>query len=178
MEAFARMAQSLCGYVDTCVISFVDIYDKVKRNFPQCREVPKEARLRMGKEMVRIARENGMALKTCAEGDLLKEFGADTRGCMTMETYEKALGERLNAPVKKTGRKECACYLGADIGAYDTCGHLCRYCYANASSERVRRNMAQYDVHSPILCGRVYPEDEIVEAKQFSWKEQQMRLDL
>nr|WP_302810292.1 DUF1848 family protein [Eubacterium ventriosum] len=28
-------------------------------------------------------------------------------------------------------RKECACFMGNDIGAYNTCLHMCKYCYAN-----------------------------------------------
>lgn len=177
IEEFAHMARRLSGYVDTCVISFVDLYKKVQRNFPECREVPEEARLRLGEEFVRIARECGMTVKTCAEGDLLAQCGADTRGCMTIETYEKALGERLHIPKKSVGRKECACYLGADIGAYDTCGHLCRYCYANSDAAAVRRNLAAHDPAAPILCGTIGPEDVITDAKQETWRSGQMRLD-
>lgn len=175
---FGRIAKMLRGHVDTCVISFVDLYKKVQRNFPECREVEPEARIRLGREMVRIAAENGMRLKTCAEGDLLAPCGADTRGCMTIETYERAIGCRLRVPKKSAGRKECACYLGADIGAYDTCGHLCRYCYANSNAERVRRNLAQHDPSSPILCGSVAPDDVIRDAVQESWIDGQLRLDI
>ena len=178
IEEFSRMARALRGYTDVCVISFVDLYQKVKRNYPQCREVPEEARIRLGKEMVRIAHENGMTLKTCAEGDLLAQCGADTRGCMTVETYERALGAHLRVPARSSGRRECACYLGADIGAYDTCGHMCLYCYANSNAENVRRNRAAYDPLSPILCGSVLPGDVIGDAKQETWLDRQMRLDI
>jgi len=178
IEEFARMARCLRGYTDTCVISFVDLYKKVQRNFPHCCEVPPDAQLRLGAEMVRIAAENGMTLKTCAEGDLLAQCGADTRGCMTVETYEKAIGETLAPPKKTAGRKECACYLGADIGAYDTCGHLCLYCYANSNAAAVRRNMAVHDPDSPLLCGAVGPEDRISDAQQKSWRTGQIRLSL
>lgn len=178
LEEFSRMAQTLCGYTDTCVISFVDLYKKVRRNFPECREVPGQTRLSLGGEMVRIAARCAMTLKTCAEGDLLATCGADTRGCMTIETYEKALGEKL-APTKRvTGRGECACCLGADIGAYDTCGHLCRYCYANSDVAAVRRNMAAHDPHSPLLCGAVGPGDTVRDAVQASWRTGQLVLPL
>lgn len=32
-------------------------------------------------------------------------------------------------------RTFCNCISGKDIGAYNTCPHLCEYCYANASKE-------------------------------------------
>lgn len=65
----------------------------------------------------------------------------------------------------------------SDIGAYDTCGHLCRYCYANANAELVRENMKRHDPKSPFLLGRSMPEDVIHEAKQKSWIDGQMTLD-
>ena len=36
---FAAMCAQLAGATDTCVISFIDLYDKVKRNFPEVRAV-------------------------------------------------------------------------------------------------------------------------------------------
>ncbi|SCX95877.1 DUF1848 family protein [Butyrivibrio sp. INlla14] len=40
---FEQMATMLSGYTKTCVISFIDIYKKVERNFPEAREVFKKA---------------------------------------------------------------------------------------------------------------------------------------
>ncbi len=177
IAAFADMAHALRGYTDTCVISFVDLYAKVRRNFPECKEVPLPARERLAREFVRIAAENGMRLKSCAEGEHLAQFGVDTRGCMTMETFENSVGEALHPPGFSKGRGDCACFLGADIGAYDTCMHLCRYCYANANEKNVRRNTAAYDPKSPILCGKILPGDKITDAKQISWREDQLKME-
>ena len=41
LAEFARMAAALEGTVETCVISFLDLYKKVQRNFPEARAVPK-----------------------------------------------------------------------------------------------------------------------------------------
>lgn len=45
----------------------------------------------------------------------------------------------------KGQRKACGCIISKDIGAYNTCGHLCAYCYANTSDDLVRRNLARRD---------------------------------
>ncbi|MBE5905239.1 MAG: DUF1848 domain-containing protein, partial [Lachnospiraceae bacterium] len=132
IHAFEQIACALEGYTQTAVISFLDLYPKVRRNFPEAQEVTEEKRLRLGKAFVDIATRHGMTLKPCAEGDELAVFGADCGGCMRISDYEKAIGKRLDAPKKKGARAECACYLSCDIGAYNTCKHLCRYCYANA----------------------------------------------
>ncbi len=41
----------------------------------------------------------------------------------------------------KGQRKECGCVVSKDIGQYNTCGHLCVYCYANYSEKVVRKNL-------------------------------------
>ena len=173
---FESMAAGLSGYTKTCVISFIDLYAKVRKNFPEVREVPKKERIEMGKEMIRIAQKYGMAVRTCAEGDELAAYGADCRGCMTMETYENALHCRLNQPKTKGARQECACYLSCDIGSYNTCGHLCRYCYANYSEQLVRQNRKMHDVNSSFLIGQGRPGDVVHQAKQESWKNGQLSL--
>ncbi len=39
ISEFEHMAKKLAGYTKTCVISFIDIYKKVERNFPQAKAV-------------------------------------------------------------------------------------------------------------------------------------------
>lgn len=176
VEAFERMARELSGYTGTCVISFIDLYQKVKRNFPQAREVSSHHRLYLGKAFVDIGKKYGITVKTCAEGNDLAELGADCSGCMSLKTFEDAIGSHLNIPSGyKTARSECACFLSSDIGQYDTCGHLCRYCYANSDESAVRRNMKLHDPYSPLLIGNVLPDDVIHQAKQKSWVDMQLR---
>ena len=105
-----------------------------------------------------------MTVKPCAEGDELAAYGADCGGCMRISDYEKAIGKHLNAPKKKGARADCACYLSCDIGAYNTCKHLCRYCYANPAS--------------PFLIGNYMDGDKIHDVPQKSWIDEQMSLDL
>lgn len=160
LRAFEKIACALDGYTRTAVISFIDLYPKVKRNFPEAREVPGEIRLSLGKKIIDIAAEHGMTVKPCAEGDELAEYGADCGGCMRISDYEKAIGRRLIVPKRKGARAACACYLSCDIGAYDTCTHLCRYCYANADPERVRQHSRLHDPLSPFLIGNYREGDK------------------
>ena len=120
-----------------------------------------------------------MVLKLCAEGEDLAKYGADCSGCMTVHTFETALHSRLEVPKRKKNQRngQCACLLGVDIGAYDTCGHLCKYCYANSNTKLVKENMKKHNPMSPFLLGEIMPGDVIHEAKQESWIDHQLRLD-
>ena len=177
ISEFEKMAESLAGYTKTCVISFIDIYKKVERNFQGAREVSKKDRITLGKEFIRIAGKFGMTIRPCAEGDELALYGADCSGCMTVNTFETALHVHLDVPKRKTNQRngQCACLLGVDIGAYDTCGHLCKYCYANSNTGLVKENMKKHNPMSPFLLGESMPGDVIHEAKQESWIDHQLR---
>ena len=174
---FEKMAENLCGYTKSCVISFIDIYKKVERNFRGAREVSKKDRITLGKEFIKIAGKSGMTIRPCAEGDELTLYGADCSGCMTVNTFETALHVHLDVPKRKTNQRngQCACLLGVDIGAYDTCGHLCKYCYANSNTRLVKENMKKHNPMSPFLIGESMPGDVIHEAKQESWIDHQLR---
>ena len=176
---FGKMAETLSGYTNTCVISFIDLYSKVRRNFPEAREVCHEDRLVIGKAFIEIARRYDITIRPCAEGKELEPYGADCSGCMTVKTYEKALHANLDVPRRGTNQRngECACLLGTDIGAYDTCGHLCRYCYANVHADLVRENLRRHDPRSPFLTGGELPGDVIHVAAQKSWVDHQLRLE-
>lgn len=176
LKAFRRMAETLEGYTETVVISFIDLYGKVLRNFPEVREVEKEDRLELGRKMIEIASAHGMTLKPCAEGNELAPWGADCGGCMTVRDYEKAIGKRLKVPARRPAREQCACYLACDIGAYDTCRHLCRYCYANNDPELVLENARRHDPASPFLTGGYREDDVIHDVPQQSWYDPQISL--
>ena len=169
LRAFEQIAAALDGYTETAVISFIDLYPKVRRNFPEVREVTKEQRLMLGRAFIEIAASHGMTVRPCAEGDELAAYGADCSGCMKISDYEKAIGKKLNVPKMKGARAECACYLSCDIGAYNTCKHLCRYCYANAEPEKVLAESRRHDPDSPFLVGNYEDGDRIHDVPQKSW---------
>ncbi|WP_026659449.1 DUF1848 domain-containing protein [Butyrivibrio sp. AC2005] len=176
IEKFSEIASALEGYTKNCVISFIDIYQKVKRNFPEAKALEKADRMYLGEHMARIAKEHGMILRPCSEGNELAVFGADCSGCMTQPIYEKAVHNTMVFPKVKNARNTCACFLGNDIGMYNTCLHMCRYCYANYDAETVMKNNRNHDPESPLLIGNIRPEDEIHTVEQKSWIDGQLSL--
>nr|WP_297706436.1 DUF1848 domain-containing protein [uncultured Butyrivibrio sp.] len=177
LEKFEEIAAALDGYTNTSVISFIDIYQKVKKNFPEAKAIEKAERLFLGENMVRIAGQHSMVLRPCAEGNELEQFGADCSGCMTQAIYEKAVHNTMVFPKGKSARASCKCFLGNDIGMYNTCLHMCRYCYANYDYKTVMDNHDNHDPNSPLLIGHIRLEDEIHQAEQKSWIDGQMSFD-
>lgn len=176
LERFEQMAEKLSGYTDYCIISFIDLYQKTKRNFPGVREVTREERQVLGREFVRIGKKYLISIKSCCEGEDLKPWGVDTSGCMTKEVID---GHRphLKLPAESS-RPERAVpvLLGDDIGVYNTCGHGCLYCYANEDREQAAANLRYHDPDSPLLAGRLLPGEKVRDAEQVSWADGQMRL--
>ncbi len=170
ITCFGNMAKELKGYTHNCTISFLDLYEKVKRNAPNINPPTKEEQIEMAKAFRKIGKENNMVIHACCEKTYLSQYGLQCNGCMSQEIVEKAINNTLQPPKRKNLRQECSCLMGNDIGAYNTCGHLCKYCYANANKQFVIQNMKKHDDNSPFLIGRSEPGDKITDAKQKSWK--------
>jgi DNA repair photolyase len=177
IESFAAMARNLSGFVNQCVISYIDLYAKTKRNFRDAREVTPEEQSVLALEFSKICNQYGIAIRTCCENEDLKQYGVDVSGCMTKAVMENAAGCTLKVPKqKKSTRSACNCLLGNDIGMYNTCGHACVYCYANYDRRTVRENMKLHNPESPFLIGGFQPGDKIKEAKQNSYCDRQIKL--
>ncbi len=174
IEQFGQMAKALSGYTEQCVVSFIDLYEKTLRNFSQVRSVTAKEQEKIIAAFSEIAKENELQIHLCCENAGLVRENVDADGCMSQAVLEKALGCKLNVPKKKTARKECSCLLGADIGAYNTCGHGCLYCYANYDIETVIKNRKLHNASSPLVIGEVSENDVIKQADQRSWKNAQL----
>ncbi len=106
------MAEELKNYVNSCVVSFIDLYFKTKRNFPGVREVSPVQQEEIIRAFASIGRENGIKVRTCCENPSLEKCGVDVSGCMTQSVIEEATGCSLNVPkAKKAPRAQCNCLL-------------------------------------------------------------------
>lgn len=59
-----------------------------------------------------------------------------------LNAHQYAIKKKNNKD--KGQRPACGCMVSKDIGEYNTCPHLCEYCYANASKEVAVKNWKQH----------------------------------
>ncbi len=175
LRAFEQIAGELRGYTEKCVISFVDVYAKNKKNMGSINsyELDGSALLQFAKNVNEIAKYNGIEVGSCAESIDLEECGIGHNCCIDKTLIERITGCRLKVRKDKNQRQECGCMESVEVGTYNTCKNGCKYCYANYNEESVAKNCAKYDPLSPILCGVIGENDKITERKVKSLKEPQ-----
>lgn len=178
LKAFRNIAEALNGYTEKCVISFLDIYAKIKKNMERLsRYALNDGDLKeFAKELSGIARDNHMEIGSCAEKIDLDDCGIVHNCCIDKALIEKITGCGLKVGKDKNQRMECGCVESIDVGAYHTCKNGCVYCYANDSVKSVEANALKYDPASPLLCSRIEAEDRIHVRKVVSMKETQMSI--
>ena len=176
INAFREMSEKLKGSTNQVVVSFIDLYEKTKKNFPGVKSVSFDEQEMLIDAFSKIARDNNMQIHLCCERAELVRDNVDASGCLSKGVLERAIGTHLKVPKPQNARAECQCLLGSDIGAYNTCGHGCKYCYANYDRDTVVYNMKNHDPKSPLLVGELTDDDVIHEANQKSWRDGQMSI--
>ena len=150
-------------------------YRKVKSNLLaggiRYREFSETDMLAFSCGLQRLNKEWGLTLATCGERIDLDRFGIVHNKCVDDDLMIKYFsddeilmrhlgveiesdlftGERVVIKSKKSNKDKgqrlyCGCIASKDIGQYNTCIHMCEYCYANSSKELARKNyMAHRD---------------------------------
>ena len=166
IKNFKRMCELLDGYTNKIIISFLDMYQNVRYNIGHLRpkELDENDYEQIGINFYSIAKKHNMTVQTCAEKRNLSEYGFIVSDCVNKEIAKKLTGK--NKFKTWTGRKgKCKCVSMADIGEYNTCNHLCKYCYANYDEVKVKENIKLHDPNSSLLLGYITDKDEIKERK-------------
>lgn len=178
INAFKQIATELKGYTQKCVISFVDVYAKNKKNMELLNlyEVNEKDLSSFMKAIVEIANANDIAVASCAENIDLSMYGIEHNCCIDKKLIEEIVGCKIEVKKDKNQRAECGCVESVEIGTYNTCRNECKYCYANYSQESVINSCKSYDPNSPVLCGFINSEDKVTERKVQSIKVNQVSI--
>lgn len=177
IKMFKHIASSLAAYTSLVAFGFVDLYPKLEKNHPEIKDCDDETKIEIANVFKEIADKYHMDLRLCSKEKWLADYGIDIDGCMRVKDYENSIDAKLDIKQKMQARKNfCTCYLSNDIGTYNTCMHLCKYCYANGNENTIRKNFKEHDDNSPLLIGHIKPEDKIRLAKQESYKDKRITI--
>lgn len=169
-EYFEKMCRSLEGYTNRCVISFLDGYGKIKRNMGKLGilDMKKEDAEELASHIGPMAVKHNMVVSTCSEAADFSAFHIKKGKCIDDRLISGILGKSLKVKKDDTQRDFCGCVKSVDIGTYNTCGHYCRYCYANASPDQVRVNISRHNPCSDLLVGNLNGDEKITEREMKS----------
>jgi len=154
-ERFAWLCEKLSGFTERCIISFYDHYNFIRRNLNGIEILPADsARIR---EIARIfaetAGKHGLTVESCAESENLEEFGIAHGHCIDDRLINRICGRDLHLKRDHGQRPLCGCVKSVDIGAYSTCLHGCRYCYAARQRLTAAQITSRHDPTAPFLVG-------------------------
>ncbi len=165
LRHFEWMARRLAGYTDKCITSFIDFYPKIAAAVKTLgiSPIPDEQKFRMVKNLSEAAYAYGLVVETCAEAIDLSSLGIGHARCIDAQRLSRIAGRSVSARKDCNQRPACGCAASVDIGAYNTCPHGCRYCYANHSAAAVAKIRTGYDADAPLLCSRLGEGDTVYE---------------
>lgn len=159
LHKISVIAELLKGYTEKLVFSFADIacYRSVARNLCASginyREWNAETMVTFARQLADMSLP--FRLATCAEAIHLEDLDMEHNRCIDPTLIARRspddaeLQSFLQRAKPDSGqRKLCGCILSKDIGAYNTCPHLCRYCYANYSPQMVMQNFRKHTINS------------------------------
>ena len=162
IRAFDKLCKNLNGYVNKIIVSFMDEYQNVRINkdILKYRTFTRADNKKIGEAFSKSAMDNGMSVQTCFEDNDLTEYGFVKGECLSHELAYILTGKKFKSSnVRK--EKKCECVQMVDIGDYNSCMHMCKYCYANYDEKAVSSNFKMHDDNSSLLIGSVQSDDVI-----------------
>ena len=143
MEEFARRLSELNGKWHYQLATCGEKIDIERYGIQHNRCVDDELMIRFAHHDKALMDFLGVGIKT-VENSLFGSEPVPANAIRVSET-QYALKKRDNRD--KGQRQFCGCILSKDIGEYNTCPHLCEYCYANASKEVAVRNWKKHNMN-------------------------------
>lgn len=162
IRAFDKLCKNLNGYVNKIIVSFMDEYKNVRsnKNILKYRAFTREDYKKIGEAFSKSAMDNGMSVQTCFEDEDLTQYGFVKGECLSHELAYILTGKKFKSSnVRK--EKKCECVQMVDIGDYNSCMHMCKYCYANYDEKAVSNNFERHDDNSSLLIGSIQRDDVI-----------------
>lgn len=151
IRAFNKLCTILKGYVSKMIVSFVDDYKNVRNNHLDYHEPSNEEYLKLKETF----EKNDMKIVSCMEN---KYHIGDEKDCCISIKYAF---ERTGKFFKEWKARDCHCVNMVDVGAYNSCLHGCKYCYANFDSKKIVSNYKMHDVNSSLLIGHLNLDDQV-----------------
>lgn len=167
LRKIEMIGDRLYRHTEKLVISFADIdeYPKVRSNLQRAgiryRNFTEESLLAIAQGLQKLNERWNLSIATCGEKIELKKYGIEANRCIDDELLRRCFFEdeklmsflgwreidlftncEWNKAALKDSRQRaaCGCIVSKDIGQYDTCLHLCAYCYANCHPKTIRDN--------------------------------------
>lgn len=162
-DKFELLAKKLSGSTDKCVISFLDVYRKIKNRLysGNIRALELDEMLKIAQRFSQIADVYNLTLETCSEKVDLSQFGINHGKCIDDGLIRKLFNFSGDVPKDSNQRSECGCIKSIDIGTYNTCYNGCIYCYANYK----KQINVDHNVDSPLLDRRLDEKIKVTKRK-------------
>jgi len=162
IKAFDKLCSLLDGCVSKIIVSFIDDYKNVRKNEKTLnyREFTEEDYKLIGENFSKSAKKYNLTVQTCFEDRNLVEYGFAKGECISHELAYILTGKKYpNWKARKM--QKCNCVQMVDIGAYNSCKHFCKYCYANFDENKVNDNFSNHYDDSSLLVGYLNDDDII-----------------